>query len=174
MSGPTHDRPPTIDPIAARRWDGRLAASSPWLHEEVARRMEDRLQWIRLTPTAWAHWAPVRGGLQAHALVAKRYPASDCFVVEARAEAAQAAMKFIAKPLWSPARWTGGKTRFSAPPDGAVQMLQEGSVAAGRFQYAAVVVSQAQHGADDRLRGEHLAEARYVGRKGGQRLSGGG
>ena len=117
------DRPPTIDPPAAARWAQAAPAHSPWLHEEVARRMEDRLQWIRLTPTAWAHWAPVRGGLQAHALVAKRYPASDCFVVEARAEAAQAAMKLIAKPLWSPARWTGGKTRFSAPPDGAVQML---------------------------------------------------
>ena len=57
--------------------------------------------------------------------------------------------------------------RIQLDADGAVQMLQEGSVAAGRFQYAAVVVSQAQHGADDRLRGEHLAEARYVGRKGG-------
>ena len=39
-------RPPTIDPAAARHWDSVAPARSPWLHEEVARRMEDRLQWI--------------------------------------------------------------------------------------------------------------------------------
>ena len=41
-------RPPTIDATAAARWS-RLApaAGSPWLHEEIGRRMEDRLQWIK-------------------------------------------------------------------------------------------------------------------------------
>ena len=52
-SWPTQ-RPPTIDPIAARHWERVAPARSPWLHEEVARRMEDRLQWIRLEPKAWA------------------------------------------------------------------------------------------------------------------------
>ena len=44
-------RPPTIDPTAADRWR-RLAptAGSPWLHEEIGRRMEDRLQWIKAQP----------------------------------------------------------------------------------------------------------------------------
>ena len=41
------ERPPTIDPIAAARWHASAPALSPWLHEEVARRMEARLQWIR-------------------------------------------------------------------------------------------------------------------------------
>ncbi len=117
------DRPPTIDPPAAARWLGGAPARSPWLHEEVARRMEDRLQWIKLTPTAWAHWAAVRGGLQAHGLVARRYPDAACFVVEPSDAVAQIARQALAKPLWSPARWLGGKTHFAAPPDGAVQML---------------------------------------------------
>jgi malonyl-CoA O-methyltransferase len=64
-------RPPTIDATAAARWR-RLAPAdgSPWLHEEIGRRMEDRLQWIKAQPRTWADWAPLRGGLEAHELVA--------------------------------------------------------------------------------------------------------
>ncbi|MBC7705886.1 MAG: biotin synthase, partial [Rhodoferax sp.] len=64
------ERPPTIDPPAARRWAARTQDASAWLHEEVARRMEERLQWIKLQPQAWADWEPVRGGLTAHAKLA--------------------------------------------------------------------------------------------------------
>ena len=116
-------RPPTIDPVAAERWHGSAPALSPWLHEEVAQRMEGRLAWIRQAPTAWCHWEPVRGGLQAHALLRQRYPGAECFVVETaphlRAHAAQA----LALPWWKAARWTGVGTRFDMPPDGGVQML---------------------------------------------------
>ena len=42
------DTPPTIDPVAAARWQRAAPAHSPWLHEEVARRMESRLQWMIL------------------------------------------------------------------------------------------------------------------------------
>ena len=65
----TSERPPTIDPVAAERWHGIAPTPSPWLHEEVARRMEGRLQWIRQAPAAWCHWDAARGGLQAHALL---------------------------------------------------------------------------------------------------------
>ena len=58
--------PPTIDPIAAQRWLEVPADASPWLHEEVARRMAERLQWIRLQPATWLDWAPMRGGLLGH------------------------------------------------------------------------------------------------------------
>ena len=75
------ERPPTIDPVAAALACGG-PAHSPWLHEEVARRMEGRLQWIREAPAAWCDWDAVRGGLQAHALVRQRYPDASCFVVE--------------------------------------------------------------------------------------------
>ncbi|WP_298927999.1 biotin synthase [uncultured Ramlibacter sp.] len=117
-----HELPPTIDPAAAARWRRVAPVQSPWLHEEVARRMEDRLQWIRLAPSAWAHWEPVRGGLQAQGLLARRYPDSECFLVETPIARAQNALKSIAKPWWR--RWQGPAAKpVQAVPQGAVQML---------------------------------------------------
>jgi malonyl-CoA O-methyltransferase len=115
------ERPPTIDPIAAARWERVAPPRSPWLHEEVGRRMEDRLQWIRLTPQSWVDWEPVRGGLQAHALVRRRYPKAECFVASARVEQAQHAMKSIAKPWWQ--RFGARPVPVGPAPDGAAQML---------------------------------------------------
>ncbi|WP_296447365.1 biotin synthase [Rhodoferax sp. UBA5149] len=117
------ERPPTIDPQAARRWQHMPAGPSPWLHEEVARRMEERLEWIKCQPQSWVHWEPVRGGLQAHALLARRYPQAQCFVMEAHEAKEEYAAKTIAKSWWHPARWTAKSTRFAPPTDGAVQML---------------------------------------------------
>ena len=118
-----HQRPPTLDPVAVRRLQRLPAGPSPWLHEEVAQRMEERLEWIKLKPSKWAHWAPVRGGLQAHGLLAKRYPESQCYVVENELDRAEYASKSIAKPWWQPARWTGPSTRFETPAEGAVQLV---------------------------------------------------
>jgi malonyl-CoA O-methyltransferase len=120
---PAAQTPPTIDPIAASRWQHLAPPASPWLHEEVASRMLDRLQWIKLKPRVWAHWGAVRGGLQAHAALTARYPDSDCFVVEAEEERAQAAIKNIAIEWWNPRRWMAAATRFEAPPAGRVDML---------------------------------------------------
>jgi malonyl-CoA O-methyltransferase len=122
MTMPTQ-RPPTIDPVAAQRLQQLPVEASPWLHEEVARRMEERLAWIKRQPTQWAHWAPVRGGLAAHALLAKRYPEAECYVVESNEESAQQALKSMAKPWWQPARWSGPSTRSELPAEGAVQLV---------------------------------------------------
>jgi malonyl-CoA O-methyltransferase len=128
-----NELPPTIDPVAAARWaalalpaagaqpDG--APGSPWLHEEVARRMEERLGWITLRPQRWAHWEPVRGGLQAHALLTRRYPDAQCFVVEPGVERSKLAIENVSKPWWSPARWKAAPQRFEAPPAAGVQMV---------------------------------------------------
>jgi malonyl-CoA O-methyltransferase len=120
---PATQTPPTIDPVAASRWQRLAPPASPWLHEEVASRMLDRLQWIKLKPQIWAHWGALRGGLQAHATLAARYPDSACFVVEAQEERARAATKNIAKEWWNPRRWMAAVTRFEAPPAGTVDML---------------------------------------------------
>jgi len=119
----TNQAPPTIDPTAAQRWQNHPASESPWLHEEVARRMEERLDWIKLQPQSWAHWEPLRGGMQAHALLARRYPAAGCTVVESNDLRLKQAAVAMAKPWWKPARWTAPATRFEYPPDGAVNML---------------------------------------------------
>ena len=114
--------PPTIDPVAAARWQAAAPAASPWLHEEVARRMQERLQWIRQAPAAWCDWEPVRGGLAGHALVAQRYPQAACTIHEAPTRAAAARAALEAK-WWSPAHWRGTRPRFGPPQDGGVQML---------------------------------------------------
>lgn len=85
--------------------------------------MEERLQWIRLQPDAWLHWGPLRGGLDAHSAIQRRYPKSECFVAEAPVKWSKSASEKIAKPWWSPNRWTGAPTRFALPDDGTVQML---------------------------------------------------
>ena len=117
------ERPPTIDPVAAARWHAAAPATSPWLHEEVARRMEDRLQWIRQAPASWCHWDPVRAGLQAHALVSARYPQARCQVYETSAHCEPVARQALAKPWWNPARWGAGALQMGPPADADVQML---------------------------------------------------
>jgi malonyl-CoA O-methyltransferase len=113
--------PPTIDPLAAARWEKVAPPRSPWLHEEVARRMEDRLQWIKREPAAWAHWEPVRGGLAAHALIERRYPKSQVYVIESEPERARIAREQINRPWW---RRLAAPTLHHGPaPEGAVQML---------------------------------------------------
>lgn len=113
------ERPPTIDPVAAAHWQQRAPAHSPWLHEEVARRMQERLEWIRRAPQTWADWEPVRGGLAGHALVAQRYPKARCYVVEPHH--AQIAREALARPWWQ--RLSGNGPELGPVPDGAVQML---------------------------------------------------
>lgn len=120
---PPAARPPTIDPVAAARWHAVAPAVSPWLHEEVARRMEDRLQWIRQAPQSWCHWDAVRGGLQAHALVSARYPAARCQIYETAAHCAEVSQQALAKPWWSPARWGAAHPQWGEPAEGSVQML---------------------------------------------------
>ncbi len=119
---PNH-APPTIDPQAARRWEALpLAAASgpgeklasPWLHEEVARRMESRLQWILKQPQSWLDWQPIRGGIEAHALLCKRYPQALRFVQQNPPQARAMAQAALRPPWWSPKRWKN-PTRFGAP-----------------------------------------------------------
>ncbi|MDB5871755.1 MAG: hypothetical protein JWQ07_1197 [Ramlibacter sp.] len=83
--------------------------------------MEDRLQWIRLEPAAWADWEPVRGGLATHELVERRYPRAKCFVVQSTASLAKPAAPAIARPWWR--RLTAPALHQGPVPDGAVQML---------------------------------------------------
>ncbi len=119
----TNQRPPTLDPIAVARWQRVAPAASPWLHEEVASRMQDRLQFIKLQPAAWAHWGTVRGGLKAHAELIKKYPKSECFVAETAYLQAQEAIKKIATSWWNPIRWIRKPVRFELPPPASVDML---------------------------------------------------
>ena len=115
-------RPPTIDPIAAAHWSRVAPARSPWLHDEVARRMAERLEWIRLAPATWAHWEPLRGGLAAQSLLEQRYPQATSLLVEPDPARMAALRDALAAPWWK--RWTGARRVFTSTlPDAGVQML---------------------------------------------------
>ena len=119
----SNERPPTLDAAAAARWRARALAQSlrdgaPWLHEEVARRMAERLQWIAKPPASWVHWAPVQGGMQGHGQVEVVFPNSERFVQDALVESTQEAIKLVAKPWWSPARWRSAGLRADVPASG--------------------------------------------------------
>jgi malonyl-CoA O-methyltransferase len=117
-------RPPTIDATAAARWSRLAPASaSPWLHEEIGRRMEDRLQWIKAQPRRWADWAPLRGGLEAHARVARRYRDAEPFVIEPQPALSALTAKALAAPWWTARRWQGAQPSFDAPPEDGVDLL---------------------------------------------------
>ncbi|VWX57360.1 Biotin synthase [Burkholderiales bacterium 8X] len=118
-------RPPTIDATAAARWE-RLApgSSSPWLHEEVGRRMQDRLQWIKAVPRSWADWSPLRGGREAHAAVAERYKEARAYLIEPAPERVAETAGLQKKASW----WSAlrGQARGSvpeAPPEEGVDLL---------------------------------------------------
>ena len=124
MSTAAADRPPSIDPVAARRWAGRPHDSSPWLHEEVARRMAERLELIRLPVRAWADWEPARGGLRGHERVIAQYPDAQCFRVSVQHQQAPEAPKKIATGWWQRLRGgRAGATDVVQPPDASVQLV---------------------------------------------------
>jgi len=129
LSMPTQ-RPPTISPSAATHWQRIAPAATPWLHEEVARRMVERLQWINIQPKAWAHWGAVRGGQQAHAALLEKYPNSACFLPLDFEFIADAAIKNIVNKKTEGSKWTlsklfksAPKVIYATPTDGAVDML---------------------------------------------------
>ena len=79
---------PDLDAVASQRWRHRPMGSSPWLHEEIAGRMIDRLDWIRQVPEQWVHWSPMQGGLTAHRQLVQRYPQAQAWVAGDRPDAA--------------------------------------------------------------------------------------
>ena len=114
-------RPPSLDPVACARWAAWPHDTSPWLHEEIARRMEDRLQWIRLQPKSWVDWAPLSGGLKAHTLLRQRYPQAQVTVLEPTPQRQTQARVALGGPWWQ--RLFKQGPSFTAPVAGCADML---------------------------------------------------
>lgn len=109
---------PDLDSVAAQRWRGLPRSASPWLHEEIGRRMAERLDWIKLQPQQWVSWAPVLGGLQAHRMVAQRYSEAVCHLRGHQVDLARTLLgTHHTKPRWR--RWveslTGQEAASSEP-----------------------------------------------------------
>ena len=127
-----HKRPPSLDPQAARRWaelplshgcapSGAL--SSPWLHEEINRRMAERLSFIRLQPSSWVCWDPLRGGLNALTLLAGIYPKAQGHLRAARLQEAAAVKAWSSPPWWQPKGWFAPKLQTDRLADQSTDLV---------------------------------------------------
>ena len=114
---------PGLDPVAAQRWLRQPRTQSPWLHEEVASRMAERLQWFRDKPSSWLHWEPVLGGLQAHQRVRSLLPQARCHVAARQLPQALLATREPPSASWNPLNWVRGKTPAAAQDETRVAML---------------------------------------------------
>lgn len=98
-------------------------AESPWLHEEVASRMQQRLDWIVKPPEKWCHWEPTRGGMQAHHLLRDRYPQAECTIYEPVARREAVAQDKLGSRWWQLSRWKGAAVQMGSPADASMDML---------------------------------------------------
>jgi malonyl-CoA O-methyltransferase len=126
------ERPPSLDPVAASRWamlplSGQAktanALTSPWLHEEVARRMAARLAFIKLQPHNWVCWNPVRAGLNALTLLKQRYPEAKGFLKAQRPQEALQVQVLARKPWWHPASWFESRLQTSEIADNSMDVV---------------------------------------------------
>jgi malonyl-CoA O-methyltransferase len=127
--------PPTLDAQAARGWQIRAPLQTPWLCTEVARRMADRLEWIKLQPSQWLHWDVLRHGAQVHSHLAQRYAQAQahCPVpqellqlepgAKRRADYELALRRTLVAPWWSAKRWLAKQPTLTWPDAGAMNML---------------------------------------------------
>lgn len=85
----------------------RLAAqpSPPWLHQEVARRMAERLQVIKLQPERILDWWSFLGA--GAELLDAAYPQAQRVAVEPDAALAERSRAASRRPWWSPRRLRG-------------------------------------------------------------------
>jgi malonyl-CoA O-methyltransferase len=113
--------PPSLDPVAAARWLALpvVEGASPWLHEEVASRMLERLDFIKLQPRVWVNWAPQRGGLAADLALQQRYPKAQLWWAGQNPEQTPAPQG----RWWQASRWRGAKIQTGLPPDHTAQMF---------------------------------------------------
>ena len=74
---------PPLDALASQRLCVKTSrAGQPWLHNEVASRMAQRLDLIRHPVHHWVHWAPRLGGLASQDLLEQAFPQARCSVVQ--------------------------------------------------------------------------------------------
>ncbi len=114
---------PGLYAVAAHRWQAMAPAQSPWLHEEVASRMVERLQWFRQKPGSWLHWEPLSGGVQAHRRLRELMSEAVCHVAAQRLPQALQATREAPAPSWNPLRWGQARSPAAADDDTRVDML---------------------------------------------------
>ncbi|MGM9515853.1 biotin synthase [Roseateles sp. DB2] len=92
--------PHQIDAPALQQQLRRLAGrdEAPWLHAEVARRMAERLDFIKLKPSDYMEWAPSLG--DSLAVLQSVYPEARAWWQEPTPALHQRAERRLQKPWW--------------------------------------------------------------------------
>lgn len=105
MSPPVHPSTPRIDAAAVQACLRRAgaAATPPWLHVEVARRMAERLPLVRLQPERVVDWWGFLGAGGPH--LQQAYPKAQRRVVEPTDALCARSLEATRAPWWSSARW---------------------------------------------------------------------
>jgi len=115
---------PTIDGSAVQHLLGRLvrAEAAPWLHQEVARRMAERLAIIREAPADWVDWwGGLGGGAEAVSAV---LPKAVRHVAEPTAEWVAFSRRQARGPWWSRLGRAGAECRVRLVQDGLPEPVQ--------------------------------------------------
>jgi malonyl-CoA O-methyltransferase len=126
MSEPSASTTRHLDVMSVRACLRRLARTdeAPWLHTEVARRMAERLEIIRIQPHAVLDWWGFAGA--GAGLLSKAYPAASRFVVEPTEALRERSRQALKAPWWSPQRWRGVAPQVLTPDEvaaGSVQLV---------------------------------------------------
>jgi len=110
---------PPLDPRATPTLGVRMSRSGePWLHNEVAKRMAQRLPLIKQQPAHWVHWSPRLGGLASQKLLEQAYPLAQVTVLEPLAGDLAWTQSHLQTPwwrVWGPRRRVA--MQVSAPAD---------------------------------------------------------
>jgi malonyl-CoA O-methyltransferase len=100
--------------------------AAPWLHAEVARRMAERLAWIKRRPLRVIDWWSAGGG-SLDTLGAALPAQARIDAIEPIAALRERSAAALRAPWWSPRRWRGraGEARLEAdaPRDGSAELL---------------------------------------------------
>ncbi len=116
------------DDRALARQQRRLAQlpETPWLHQEAARRLADKLAPIRLTPKRWLDWSAFLGGgaaaVQAHYPDAQRWVLEPTPALRLRSEQA---FTLANKPSWR-SLWRAEAAPVFAPEHADLPWMPEG------------------------------------------------
>ncbi|HEU4457957.1 MAG TPA: methyltransferase domain-containing protein [Methylibium sp.] len=125
LPNPSDPSPPQPAAVAALLRRAARAGEAPWLHREIARRMTERLGWIKRRPARVLDWWSVQGG--SLAALREALPRSRIDAVEPSAALRDAARAMRRSPWWSMRRWTqeagDAWLEGEAPADGAAQLL---------------------------------------------------
>ena len=124
MPDPTASAQRGLDAVAVDAVLRRLARrpEAPWLHAEVARRMVERLQIIRLQPARIIDWWSFLGA--SDTLLAQAYPDAHRVLVEPTEALAQRSRDAQRGAWWSPKRWRKDSVEVRRESDGLGEPAQ--------------------------------------------------